>query len=153
MRGAETQAEGKEGSMQGAQCRTRSQDSRIMPWTEDQSLSHPGAPVSFSPDQPGGITGPGDQAPEGGRRQTSRGWGLALSGHTSRLEGAAWRRETHWLPSFGPDLISGTYLALSPTSISDGTAMAGPQDRTDRSRYCPPHHPRHPPPLRALSEP
>ena len=35
-REAETQAEGEAGSMQGAQRGTRSQDSRIMPWTEDR---------------------------------------------------------------------------------------------------------------------
>ena len=33
-REAETQAEGEAGSMQGAQCGTRSQDSRIMPWAK-----------------------------------------------------------------------------------------------------------------------
>ena len=33
-REAETQAEGEAGSMQGAQCGTCSQDSRIMPWAE-----------------------------------------------------------------------------------------------------------------------
>ena len=33
-RGVETQAEGEAGSMQGAQCGTRSQDSRITPWAE-----------------------------------------------------------------------------------------------------------------------
>ena len=33
-REAETQAEGEAGSTQGAQCGTRSQDSRIVPWAE-----------------------------------------------------------------------------------------------------------------------
>ena len=33
-REAETQAEGEAGSMQGAQCGTRSQDSRIAPWAK-----------------------------------------------------------------------------------------------------------------------
>ena len=33
-REAETQAEGEAGSMQGARCGTRSQDSRITPWAE-----------------------------------------------------------------------------------------------------------------------
>ena len=33
-REAETQAEGEAGSMQGAQCGTRSRDSRIMPWAK-----------------------------------------------------------------------------------------------------------------------
>ena len=33
-REAETQAEGEAGSMQGAQCGTRSQDPRIPPWAE-----------------------------------------------------------------------------------------------------------------------
>ena len=33
-REAKTQAEGEAGSMQGAQCRTRSRDSRITPWAE-----------------------------------------------------------------------------------------------------------------------
>ena len=33
-REAETQAEGEAGSMQGAHCGTRSQDSRIMPWAK-----------------------------------------------------------------------------------------------------------------------
>ena len=33
-REAETQAEGEAGSMQGAQCGTRFQDSRITPWAE-----------------------------------------------------------------------------------------------------------------------
>ena len=45
---AETQAEGGEaGSMQGAWCGTRSQESGITPWpkADAQPLSHPGAPV------------------------------------------------------------------------------------------------------------
>ena len=43
---AETQAEGEAGSMQGAQCGTRSHDSRIRPWAEGDAkrLSHPGCP-------------------------------------------------------------------------------------------------------------
>ena len=42
----ERQAEGEAGSMQGAQCGTRSRVSRIMPWAEGgaKSLSHPGCP-------------------------------------------------------------------------------------------------------------
>ena len=45
-RGAETQAEGEAGSMQGAQHGTRSQVSRIRPWAEGSAkpLSHPGCP-------------------------------------------------------------------------------------------------------------
>ena len=41
-REAETQAEGEAGSMQGAQCGTRSWVSRIRPWAEGsaKSLSH-----------------------------------------------------------------------------------------------------------------
>ncbi|XP_048954826.1 DNA polymerase delta subunit 3 isoform X6 [Canis lupus dingo] len=35
-REAETQAEGESGSIQGARCRTGSQDSRIMPWAKDK---------------------------------------------------------------------------------------------------------------------
>ena len=44
MREAETQAEGEAGSMQGAQCGTRSQVSRIRPWAAGSAkpLSHPG---------------------------------------------------------------------------------------------------------------
>ena len=47
-REAETQAEGEAGSMQGAPCRTRSQDSGIMPWAEGGAklLSYPGCPNS-----------------------------------------------------------------------------------------------------------
>ena len=43
---AETQAGGEAGSMQGAQCGTRSRVSRIMPWTEGgaKPLSHWGCP-------------------------------------------------------------------------------------------------------------
>ena len=43
---AETQAEGEAGSMQGARCGTRSQDSRITPWAEGRAepLSHLGCP-------------------------------------------------------------------------------------------------------------
>ena len=46
-RGAETQAEGEAGSMQGAPRGTRSRDSRIMPWAEGRTktLSHPGCPL------------------------------------------------------------------------------------------------------------
>ena len=45
-REAETQAEGEAGSTQGAQCRTRSRDSRIRPGAEGgtKPLSHPGLP-------------------------------------------------------------------------------------------------------------
>ena len=48
-REAETQAEGEAGSIQGAQCGTRSQDLRIMgsqpePKADAQSPSHPGVP-------------------------------------------------------------------------------------------------------------
>ena len=45
-RKAETKAEGEAGSMQGAQCRTPSWDSRIPPKlkTDTQLLSHPGTP-------------------------------------------------------------------------------------------------------------
>ena len=45
-REAETQAEGEAGSMQGARCGTRSQDSRIRPWAQGgaELLSHPGYP-------------------------------------------------------------------------------------------------------------
>ena len=48
-REAETQAEGEAGSMQGAQCGTRFQISRIMPWAEGgaKPLSHPGCPQSL----------------------------------------------------------------------------------------------------------
>ena len=48
-REAETQAEGEAGSMQGARRRTRSQDSRIMPWAEGSAkpLRHPGCPKAF----------------------------------------------------------------------------------------------------------
>ena len=44
---AETQAEGEAGSMQGAQCGTRSPDSRIIPWAEGgaKPLSHLGCPT------------------------------------------------------------------------------------------------------------
>ena len=47
-RKAEAQAEGEAGSMQGARCGTRSQDSRIMPWAEGSAklLSHQGYPFS-----------------------------------------------------------------------------------------------------------
>ena len=47
-RQAETQAEGKAGSMQGARFRTRFQDSRIMPWAEGgaKPLSHLGCPAT-----------------------------------------------------------------------------------------------------------
>ena len=38
-REAETQAEGEAGSMQGARCGTRSQDSKIMPWAEGRCLT------------------------------------------------------------------------------------------------------------------
>ena len=43
---AETRAEGEAGSMQGAQCGTRSRVSRITPWAEGgaKPLSHPGCP-------------------------------------------------------------------------------------------------------------
>lgn len=46
-REAETQAEGEASSMQGAQCGTRSQVSRITPWAEGGAklLSHPGCPI------------------------------------------------------------------------------------------------------------
>ena len=46
-REAETQAEGEAGSMQGAQCGTRSQVSRITPWAEGVAklLSHQGCPT------------------------------------------------------------------------------------------------------------
>ena len=46
-RAVETQAEGEAGSMQGAQCGTRSQVSRITPWAEGHAkpLSHWGCPV------------------------------------------------------------------------------------------------------------
>ena len=51
-REAQTQAEGEAGSMQGAWHWTRSQDSRIRPWTEGGAklLSHPGCPklISFA---------------------------------------------------------------------------------------------------------
>ena len=45
---AETQAEGEAGSMQGARRETRSQVSRITPWTEGgaKPLSHLGCPIS-----------------------------------------------------------------------------------------------------------
>ena len=45
-REAETQAEGETGPMQGAQCGTRSQDSRITPWVESrrQTTEPPGNP-------------------------------------------------------------------------------------------------------------
>ena len=48
-REAETQAEGKARSMQGAQCGTRSWVSGITPWTEGGAklLSHPGCPLFF----------------------------------------------------------------------------------------------------------
>ena len=47
-REAETQADREAGSMQGAQCRTQSQVSRITPWAEGgaKPLSHPGCPMS-----------------------------------------------------------------------------------------------------------
>ena len=43
---AETGAEGEAGSMEGAQCGTRSRVSRIMPWAEGgaKPLSHQAAP-------------------------------------------------------------------------------------------------------------
>ena len=43
-REAETRAEGEAVSMQGAQCGTRSQNSRITPWAKADAplLSHPG---------------------------------------------------------------------------------------------------------------
>ena len=43
---AETQAGGEAGSMQGAQCGTRSRVSRIRPWADSgaKPLSHPGCP-------------------------------------------------------------------------------------------------------------
>ena len=46
-REAETQEEGEAGSMQGARCGTRSQDSRITPWVEGgaKPLRHPGIPI------------------------------------------------------------------------------------------------------------
>ena len=46
----ETQAEGEAGSLQGAQCGTRSQDPRMTPWAKADIplLSHPGAPRSLS---------------------------------------------------------------------------------------------------------
>ena len=48
-REAETQAEGEAGSMQGARCGTRSQDSRITPHPRPKAgakpLSNPGIPV------------------------------------------------------------------------------------------------------------
>ena len=49
-REAETQAEGEAGSMKGARCGTRSQDSRIMPWAEGSAkpLSHPGCPSVYT---------------------------------------------------------------------------------------------------------
>ena len=45
-REAETQAEGKAGSLQGARHGTRSQDPRITPWAEGgaKPLSHPACP-------------------------------------------------------------------------------------------------------------
>ena len=48
--GAEIQAEGEAGSLQGARCGTQSPDSRIMPWAEGGAklLSHPGIPLSLS---------------------------------------------------------------------------------------------------------
>ena len=48
-REAETQAEGEAGSLQGAQCGTRSQDlgSRPEPKADAQPLSHPGAPINL----------------------------------------------------------------------------------------------------------
>ena len=47
--GAQTQAEGEAGSMQGARRGTQSWDSRIRPWAEGgaKPLSHPGIPVSI----------------------------------------------------------------------------------------------------------
>ena len=46
-REAETQAEGKPGSMEGVQCGTRSRVSRIMPWAEGgtKPLSNRGCPI------------------------------------------------------------------------------------------------------------
>ena len=46
-REAETQAEGEAGSIQGARCKTRSQDLGITPWAQGDTkpLSHPGIPV------------------------------------------------------------------------------------------------------------
>ena len=48
-RKAETQAEGEAGSIQGARCGTRYQDSRITPWAEGgaKPLSHPGCPFFY----------------------------------------------------------------------------------------------------------
>ena len=48
-REAETQAEGEAGSMQGAQCGTRSQDSKITPWAEGgaKPLSHHSGPLGL----------------------------------------------------------------------------------------------------------
>ena len=45
--GAQRQAEGEAGSIQGARCGTRSRVSRITPWAEGgtKSLSHPGCPT------------------------------------------------------------------------------------------------------------
>ena len=47
-REAETQAEGEAGSMQGAQCGTRSRDPKITPWAKGaKPLSHPGIPLFY----------------------------------------------------------------------------------------------------------
>ena len=48
-REAETQAQGEEGSMQGARCGTRSWDTRITPWAEGRS------PTAEPPRRPKGI--------------------------------------------------------------------------------------------------
>ena len=52
-REAETQAEGEAGSMQGAQCGTRSRVSRITPWAEGgaKPLHHPGPPATYISDE------------------------------------------------------------------------------------------------------
>ena len=48
-REAETQAEGEAGSMQGAQCRTRSQDPGVTPWAEGRrsTTEPPRGPIQF----------------------------------------------------------------------------------------------------------
>ena len=48
-READTQAEGEAGSMQGAQCGTRSRDSRIAPWAKGrrQTAEPPRDPPSW----------------------------------------------------------------------------------------------------------
>ena len=54
-REAETQGEGEAGSIQGAPRGTRSQDSKIRPWTEGGAklLSHPGCPRFINSDKTG----------------------------------------------------------------------------------------------------